>query len=133
MGIFYRTYVVISVTLLALLIGFVVYIGIKDSVKQKKRNRQMELEMEMPLELSTIVGISATVLEKDIVMHKKTGGKYGGHTLAYNVTFLTGENETVVYTVPQELFDYINIGQRGTLATINGEFFDFGDGEEINI
>ena len=41
--------------------------------------------------------------------------------------------DIVEYDVPQELFDYINIGQRGTLATVDGEFFDFGDGEEISL
>ena len=133
MGIFYNVYVAIVATLLVLLMGFVVYISIKDSIKQKRRNRQMQLEMEIPLKLPDVDGVYATVLEKDIVMHKKSDGKYGGHTLIYNVTFLTSGNETVVYSVPQELFDYINIGQRGTLATIDGEFFDFGDGEEINL
>ena len=133
MGLFYHIYSVTVAALLILLMGFVVYIGIKDSIKQKKRNRQMELKMEMPLELPAVDSVVATVLEKDIVMHKKTDGKYGGHTLFYNVKFLTAGNETVVYSVPQELFDYISIGQRGTLATVDGEFFDFGDGEEISL
>ena len=133
MGIFYSVYVAIGVALLVLLMGFIVYISIKDYIRQKKRNREMELEMEMPLELPDVDGVGATVLEKDIVMHKKSNSKYGGHTLIYNVKFLTSENETVVYSVPQELFDYINIGQHGILATVEGEFFDFGDGEEIGI
>ena len=128
---FYDLYGEIGFFLLVFTIVIAIYSAIKDFIKQKKLNRQMELEMEMPVELAPVDSVNATVLEKDVVMHKKSDGKYGGHTLIYNVTFLTSGNETVVYSVPQELFDYINIGQRGTLATIDGEFFDFGDGEEI--
>lgn len=133
MGKFYNLYGKIGFMLVVLTVAIAVYVWIKDSQKQKRLNRQMEQEMEMPLELPPVDSMNAIVLEKDIVMHKSMDGKFGGHNLVYNVKFLTNDNETVIYAVPQKLFDYINIGQRGTLATINGEFFDFGDGEEISL
>ena len=133
MGNFYVLYGKIGFWLVVLTVAIAIYSGIKDFKKQKKLNRQMELEMEMPLELAPVDSVNAVVLEKDIVMHKSMDGKFGGHKLFYNVKFLTAGNETVVYSVPQELFDYISIGQRGTLATVDGEFFDFGDGEEISL
>ena len=53
------------------------------------------------------------------------------HKLVYNVRFSTEIRDIVEYDVPQELFEKIFVGQKGILATIDGEFFDFGDGEEI--
>ena len=133
MGNFYVLYGKIGFWLVVLTVAIAIYSGIKDFKKQKKLNRQMELEMEMPLELAPVDSVNAVVLEKDIVMHKSMDGKFGGHKLFYNVKFLTDGNKTVVYAVPEELFDYISVGQRGTLATVDGEFFDFGDGEEISL
>ena len=128
---FYDLYGEIGFFLLVFTIVIAIYSAIKDFIKQKKLNRQMELEMEMPVELVPVDSVNATVLEKDVVMHKSMDGKFGGHTLIYNVKFLTTENEKVEYSVPEKLFGCISVGQKGTLATIDGEFFDFGDGEEI--
>lgn len=72
-----------------------------------------------------------------VVLSKRTDGHYEGSHLQpkyindYYVTFMIdGEKETE-YSVFEESYDRIFVGQSGTLITVNGEFFDFGDGEEI--
>ena len=47
------------------------------------------------------------------------------------ITFLTEKDEEVTYPVRQELFEQIEEGQEGTLVTVNGNFFYFGDGEDV--
>ncbi len=47
------------------------------------------------------------------------------------VTFLTEDGESLEFQIREEIFDNIQDGQEGTLVTVNGNFFDFGDGEEI--
>ena len=49
----------------------------------------------------------------------------------YRVAFLTDEDEELVFEVPKELHDRVSEGQHGNLITVNGNFFDFGDGEDI--
>ena len=46
-------------------------------------------------------------------------------------TFLMENGDTGEYPVREELWMAIEENQEGTLVTINGNFFDFGDGEEV--
>ena len=79
-----------------------------------------------------IENVYATVVKKDVAMEKNVPGKVvHTHKLVYGVQFLTEDNQTVEYSVPEELYDYIYIGQKGILSTVDGEFFDFGEGENI--
>ena len=41
--------------------------------------------------------------------------------------FPNGEEKEVA--VPQETFEKVSVGDKGTLVILNGAFFDFGDGE----
>ena len=47
------------------------------------------------------------------------------------VTFLTEKGESLEFQIREEIFDRIQEDQEGTLVTVNGNFFDFGDGEDI--
>ena len=76
--------------------------------------------------------IRACVISKDV------GGYYSGthqtplyHT-AFTVTFLTDAGETKEFLVQKETFDRIKENQYGLLLTINGNFFDFGEGEAVS-
>ena len=107
---------------------------IKQYQKTKAQNWALVEEMESEYELPPVDAVNAVVLKKDVIMEKNVISPekiVRTHTLIYNVQFSTDNGETVEYNVPQELFENIYIGQRGTLATVDGEFFDFGDGEEI--
>ena len=91
-------------------------------------------EMNQPVQLPDMDSVYATVLKKDVFMEKNVLSPekiVRTHQLVYSVQFLTEDNQTVEYTVPEELYNCIYIGQKGILATVDGEFFAFGEGEEI--
>lgn len=61
-----------------------------------------------------------------------TSGKIvHSHRLVYGVQFLTENNKTVAYEVPQNLYDELSPRQKGLPATVEGEFYAFGNVEEI--
>lgn len=99
-----------------------------------KKNKILMEEMNQPVELPDVDSVYATVLKKDVFMEKNVLSPekiVRTHQIVYTVQFLTEDNQRVEYSVPEELYDYIYIGQKGVLATVNGEFFDFGEGENI--
>ena len=49
----------------------------------------------------------------------------------YFITFKLENDEEVEYEVSQELYERIDEEQTGTLVVVNGNFFDFGEGEDI--
>ena len=49
----------------------------------------------------------------------------------FYVTFKTENDEEIEYPVRQEIWEGIAEYQEGTLVLVNGNFFDFGDGQEI--
>ena len=49
----------------------------------------------------------------------------------YLVTFVLLNGEEIECKIGQELYENAQPGESGTLALIDGEFFDFGQGEEI--
>lgn len=119
---FTKTFIIlIFLSPLALIIGH--YISLH------KKNKQLMAEMEQPVTLPPVDTVYATVLKKDIFMKKNVLSPQKTvhtHQLIYGVQFLTEDNQTVEYSVPEELYDYIYIGQKGVLATVDGKFFDFG-------
>ena len=71
------------------------------------------------------------------VYTKRTYGKYVGsskspeYVTVYEITFITEDGGTATYSVTKELYDSLSEGTSGYLVTQNGEFFDFGDGENV--
>ena len=49
----------------------------------------------------------------------------------YSIRLLTEEGEERHYRVREEVYSRMEEGQEGTLVTVNGNFFDFGDGTDI--
>jgi hypothetical protein len=74
--------------------------------------------------------VGARVISKDFE-NKVNGTKYVRHSSSFFVTFLTDDGEEKEFKVTRELFDRLYEDQTGTLVTVNGNFFDFGDGEEL--
>ena len=74
--------------------------------------------------------VGARVISKDFES-KVNGTKYVRHSSSFFVTFLTDDGEEKEFKVTRELFDRLYEDQTGTLVTVNGNFFDFGDGEEL--
>ena len=75
--------------------------------------------------------VGARVISKDFES-KVNGTKYVRHSSSFFVTFLTDDGEEKEFKVTRELFDRLYEDQTGTLVTVNGNFFDFGDGEEMS-
>lgn len=99
-----------------------------------KKNKILIEEMNQPVQLPDVGSVYATVVKKDVFMDKNVISPQSivhTHQLVYTVQFLTEYNRTVEYSVPEELYDYIYVGQKGLLATVEGQFFDFGEGEDI--
>ena len=95
---------------------------IRVTIKEKQRLDNIKSEFERPVELPQITAGNAVVTDKRIEMEKID---IYSHRLIYKVAFLTE------HSITEEQFNSCDIGQRGTLATVNGDFFDFGDGEPI--
>lgn len=81
-----------------------VYEFIPARVKEKRENAYYKTELRMPV---------LPELKKE-----------------FFVTFVTEQEEELTLPVREDCFVRLEEGQQGTLVTVNGNFFDFGDGEE---
>ena len=72
------------------------------------------------------------------VVSKRMEEGYGGSSKApkyhlfFIVTFLTDRGETKEFSVSEETYQRLSEHQAGMLVTVDGNFFDFGDGEEVS-
>lgn len=72
-----------------------------------------------------------------VVLTKRVDGGWAGNVNTphyiegYFVTFLTDDGDKREYRVGKETFDAIFEGQASTLVTVNGQFFAFDDGEDV--
>ena len=88
-------------------------------------------------ETETEADVTPEFLARDAVAVKKTYSFRHG-TKSYNfktnffITFELEDGSTVEYPVGEDIFQRTEESQRGTLVTVNGNFFDFGDGEDID-
>lgn len=77
--------------------------------------------------------LQATVKSKRI--YEKFVGKVSVQSLVgvfeYFVTFALENGQETEYQIGQELYEKLQEGQTGMLVLVNGRFFDFGDGEEV--
>lgn len=87
-----------------------------------------ELPDEPPAEP---VAIGARVLSRRMDIRREGSVKLPRHTRLFYVTFLKDDGTTEELSVPEGSFEYCIPYSTGTLVTINGEFFDFGKGENI--
>lgn len=97
--------------------------------KHQEAVEEMEQMEEESFDLPEPIVKTARVMEKrfasDVI-----GTKSVKQVSSYYVTFFTEDGETVEYAVPEEIFVTIEKGQESTLVTVDGDFFDFGDGED---
>lgn len=77
------------------------------------------------------VAYPARVMSKRVEGAHTGGVKSPQYKVFFLVTFLTDSGETLEFSVGEEMFSRLCEHQTGTLITIDGNFFDFGDGEEI--
>ena len=77
------------------------------------------------------VAYPARVVSKRVEGAHVGGVKSPAYKVFFLVTFLTDSGETLEFSVDEDMFSSLCEHQTGTLITIDGNFFDFGDGEEI--
>ena len=70
------------------------------------------------------------------VLSKRKDSYYVGIKLSrlveeYWIYFITEDGVETGYQVREDVFHAIEENQEGTLVTVNGNLFDFGDGQEI--
>lgn len=119
-------FTVIAIVYFLLLFAYAIYryIGLL------RRNKAMEQQMEDEAgDDPTAISIWARVTDKHI--RKTYMGRGKGFEYRFCVAFLTEDEIDVEYTVSKEIFDRIAVDQVGVLVTVNGNFFDFGDGESV--
>ncbi len=75
--------------------------------------------------------IGARVMDMKCEGHYEGNAKHPHHHVFFNVTFLTDRGETLKFSVGQTVFDRLSLYMTGDLVTVNGNFFDFSNGEEI--
>lgn len=98
-------------------------------IKSIKEHRRQLKELVSDYETGTI-GIKARVIGKRTEISYK-GIKIPEHNIVYIVSFLTYNGESKEYSVTKDIYNSISEDDTGTLVTINDNFFDFGNGEEI--
>lgn len=137
--------IVMPVLIAVAFIGICVFIGLAIREGRKQASRDTS-----PEEAENMSGDGDDSLESDdgwtppepeafparVVDMRAVVGNVGGQKrpktgTSFLVTFLTDDGERVEYPVPEDLYVTLNIDQTGTLVILNGGFFDFGDGEEM--
>ena len=122
--------ITISIVVGVLIIVAGLIFGIKASIKQERLRREKVLEeYEKQPEYAFC---QATVLESKKVVYY-TGVNISRQVAECTVVFQTEEGEKLKFQLREEVFDRLEKGQKGTLVTVNGNFFDFGDGEEVPV
>ena len=99
----------------------------KDKEKERLRRQKVEEEYEKEPEYEFH---QAQVIERKKLVYY-AGVRMPQQVIECKITFRLENGETIIYQLREELFDKIEDNQQGTLVTVNGNFFDFGDGEEM--
>lgn len=102
--------------------------GIWDSLRKRKKMYE-ELGRETQPDPAESVGAVVTDGRSQIIQYGSA--RFPHHRVAYYLTFVTDHGKTVEYEVPQHIYQYGLERRSGMLITVNGKFFDFGEGEPI--
>ena len=120
------------ITFICLIIAFVIFI-VSTVVRWLRGDycgteEETAATLDEPIELPPADAVGATVVSKQWEIVKI--GKHTGE-VAYFVTFLTDSGERIEHEVSKEMFEKCIEGNTGMLVTVEGKFFDFGDGEDV--
>ena len=95
----------------------------KERLRRQKVEKEYEREPEYEFEQAQVIERKKLVYYAGVKMPKQI--------VECKVVFLLERGATMTCYLREEIFDKIKDNQRGTLVTVNGNFFDFGEGEEI--
>ncbi len=118
---------VLPILLILLPLLFIVFAILHTRKQQRKEIQALEEKLEAEADALPFEETHATLLQKcaDI----DSSGKY--HRSVYAAEFLTDDGERVTLEITEEAFQRIQPQETGLLITLNGKFYDFGDGSEI--
>ena len=119
------------VSVMLLLAVFIVPIALLVRKEEKKQAEAASSEDALQEPAGTKF-VRAKVLQKKINHYYYKGLNLPKNESSFVLVFETEKGETEEYPVPQEFFMQTEEGQEGTLVTINGMFFDFGEGQDIS-
>ena len=105
---------------------FAIYIG--NIVKQgKKRDGEMKTTAENIDEIKNefeTLKYNATIIDVTCRV-EMVGIKQPKTVTFFTVCFETDNNERIKIDVPQEMYDGLEVGQKGELTLVNGELYSF--------
>ena len=97
-------------------------------VKQaKKGDAETKIDMANKFEIRT--EFETSTFNAEIVdlccCAMMIGDKYPKAVNVYTVVFVTDKNEQIKLNVPQEMYDGLEVGQKGELTLVEGELYSF--------
>ena len=119
----YGSIIAMAVLILSIIL-FIVFL-IRYYADRKKSDKAIQEQWENPVQLPPVTATQATVTDMKCEMVKYGGSTTPRHLLAWTVEFTKETGEKLILIVPQEKYDNMYVGMKGTLATVNGEYFDF--------
>ena len=118
----------IAFIVLMILIGSgIVSIAVSTFLELRKRKNY---SYEEPLQPDVVVK-KATVISKYVDTERTGSYRNPSHNLVYHVAFKTENNEIREYSVGEDIYNWCEPQLTADLVTVNGNFFDFGEGEDI--
>ncbi len=117
--------IIIAIPILCVILIFA--IGISSIVNWHRHSKNYSSYDDV--EMSDAVGIEAEVISKKSEILSVGSYKTPDMKIAYLMTFKIENNSFIEYEVPKEIYDKYNNGDKGLLVTVDGNFFDFGQGE----
>ena len=112
---------------IACLLLICIPIGIRAHNEDTKRLVAEEESQAM----NELVLTPARVVAKRIQHGYAGSSKMPQYATGFIVTFLSEDDETLEFSVSEEMFESLQEQQTGMLVTSDGNFFDFGDGEDV--
>ena len=118
----------LSLIILMVILGLgIVLIAVLTIAELRKRKNFAFEDISEP----EVIVKKAEVISK-YVDTKRTGSyRQPNHHLVYRVIFRTENGETKEYSVPIDIFNACEPHITGDLVTVDGDFLDFGEGEDI--
>lgn len=119
------------ILLFVTVLGFFVLIGwmIKEYIRKRRELANYDTPDD---ELGGDVdAVSASVVSRRGADEWSGNGKVPTYHLGMYVTFIKTDGSKVEYAVSEEIYKKCIPGTVGMLVTMNGQFFDFGDGEDV--
>ena len=101
-------------------------------LKRKEQERKQAFYDECEKELDYVFK-KAIVLEKRKDFYYVSNLNIPKSQEDFFATFLIENKEKREFQIREDIYERIEQGQQGTLITVNGNFFDFGDGEEVEL